>query len=77
MNEEKKRDSKQVATGPELIQGSSDVTEVVHELADEALGFVEKHEGFMFTAKQDKAVLRKIDLHIMPLVIIPYFHCNK
>lgn len=66
---EKKVDEKVVSLEPEITRSTSfGIAEVVHEHADEALAFVEKHDDFTFTAEQDKAVLRKIDLRIMPLV---------
>jgi precorrin-6B methylase 1 len=70
MDEAKKTVGKQALSESDVVHGSSDVIEPIHDLADEALGFVEKHEGFIFTPEQDKAVLRKIDRHIMPLVIV-------
>ncbi len=36
--------------------------------ADVALGFVREHEGVVYTLEQEKAVLRKIDMTLMPLV---------
>lgn len=69
MADVKKVDAKEVPVGPELTHSSSlEVAEITHEHADEALDFVEKHEGFVLTPEQDKAVLRKIDLRILPLV---------
>ncbi|EXJ79503.1 hypothetical protein A1O1_08767 [Capronia coronata CBS 617.96] len=46
---------------------SMDIIEPLRDHADEALHFVEKHEGFTYTPEQDKAVLKKIDRHLMPL----------
>jgi hypothetical protein len=69
MADEKRIDGKDVAVEPEITRSSSlGIAEASHEHADEALGFIEKHEGFTFTAEQDQAVLRKIDLRILPLV---------
>ncbi|KAF2104482.1 MFS general substrate transporter [Rhizodiscina lignyota] len=70
--DEKKIDSKQVSAEPEVVRESLEIIEAAHEHADEALGFVEKHEGFTFTPEQDKAVQRKIDRHIMPLMFVSY-----
>lgn len=47
---------------------SIQIEEPLHEHADEALRFVEQHRGFTYTPEQDKAVQRKIDRHLMPLV---------
>ena len=47
---------------------SLQIGEPLHEHADEALRFIEQHQGFTYTPEQDKAVLRKIDRHLMPLV---------
>lgn len=33
-----------------------------------ALDFVEQHEGFQYTPEQERAVVRKIDMWLMPLV---------
>ena len=44
------------------------VTDVKLGEADVALGFIEQHEGFTYTPDQEKAVLRKIDFWLMPLV---------
>lgn len=69
MADARKVDAKEASVRPELTQSSSlEVAEMVHEHADEALGFVEKHEGFILTPEEDKAVLRKIDRRILPLV---------
>lgn len=35
---------------------------------DVALDFIEQHEGFQYTPQQERAVVRKIDLWLMPLV---------
>lgn len=69
MADENKIESKGGVGEPE-IEGSISlgIAEASHEHADEALDFVEKHQGFSFTSDQDKSVLRKIDLRIMPLV---------
>lgn len=47
---------------------SLQIDEPLHEHADEALRFIEQHQGFTYTPEQDKAVQRKIDRHVMPLV---------
>ena len=49
---------------------SLEVGEPLHEHADEALRFIEQHQGFTYTPEQDKSVLKKIDRHLMPLVRI-------
>jgi hypothetical protein len=69
MADEKKIDGKEVAVEPEIARSSSlGIAEAAHEHADEALEFIEKHDGFTFTPEQDQAVLRKIDRRILPLV---------
>lgn len=40
--------------------------------ADAALGFVEDHAGITFTEAEERAVLRKIDLRLMPLASTSY-----
>jgi hypothetical protein len=40
----------------------------LHQHGDAALGFLEAHETVVFTQEEEKAVLRKIDLVLMPLV---------
>ncbi|KAH8803568.1 major facilitator superfamily domain-containing protein [Xylogone sp. PMI_703] len=73
MVSEKKIDEKGVAVEPEITRSISfGIAEVAHEHADEALGFVEKHGDFTFTEEQDRAVLRKIDWRIMPLMFVSY-----
>ncbi|CZR58593.1 related to allantoate permease [Phialocephala subalpina] len=54
------------------VRNSIEIAEVLQVHADEAFGFVEKHEGFTYTLEQGKAVLRKIDKHLMPLMFISY-----
>ncbi len=66
---------KAVEAKPQPVQDvttrpSIEIVEAQYQHADEALGFVEKHEGFTYTPEQDKAVLRKIDRHLMPLVYL-------
>ncbi|KAK5022231.1 hypothetical protein LTS07_010311 [Exophiala sideris] len=51
---------------------SLEVGEPLHEHADEALRFIEQHQGFTYTPEQDKAVLKKIDRHLMPLLFFSY-----
>ncbi|EXJ92787.1 hypothetical protein A1O3_01339 [Capronia epimyces CBS 606.96] len=60
------------ATAPASQLGSIDVIEPLTDHADEALRFVEKHEGFSYTVEEDKAVLKKIDRHLMPLLFVSY-----
>ncbi|KAK5713495.1 hypothetical protein LTR15_011195 [Elasticomyces elasticus] len=77
MAETKQIDTKDVAVGQTSAQsdgGSFQIGEVheVHNHADVALDFIEKHEGFTFTPEEDQAVLRKIDLHILPLMFFSY-----
>jgi gentisate 1,2-dioxygenase len=50
---------------------SLEIGEPLHKHADEALRFIEQHQGFTYTPEQDKAVLKKIDRHLMPLVSGP------
>lgn len=68
MDEAKPEKTTGVSAEALVIPISIDIIEPVNDHADVALEFVEKHEGFTFTEEQDKAVLWKIDLHIMPLV---------
>jgi hypothetical protein len=74
MDEGKKEKSTEVSAEPQSRIASIDIIEAVHDHADVAFGFIEKHEGFVFTEAQDRAVLRKIDLHIMPLVRLCLSH---
>lgn len=67
MSVEKPDSSNKISEEPAVRQ-SIEIAEVLEIHADEAFGFVEKHEGFTYTPEQDNAVLRKIDKHLMPLV---------
>lgn len=64
-------DSTKKGSDEPVVRQSIEIAEVLQVHADEAFGFVEKHEGFTYTPEQDKAVLRKIDKHLMPLVQLP------
>ena len=68
MSDEKAVDLKQVPLEPSSTHQSIEIIEALPAHADEALGFVEKHERFSYTPEQDRAVLRKFDRHLMPLV---------
>lgn len=41
---------------------------ILPEHGDVALGFLENHETAVYTREEEKAVLRKIDMVLMPLV---------
>jgi hypothetical protein len=49
------------------------VAEEKHRDTDIALDFVERHEGFTYTSEQERAVVRKIDVWLMPLVRLHSF----
>lgn len=51
----------------QLVIDDSSVAEKKQH-ADLALGFVEQHEGYTYTEAEEKALVRKIDLVLMPLV---------
>ncbi len=53
-----------------------DVKTVLHNHADVALGFLETHEVVSFTREEEKAVIRKIDRVLMPLVGLPAISRN-
>ncbi len=40
--------------------------------ADLALGYIREHEAAVYTPEQEKAVLRKIDRVLMPLMVVSY-----
>ena len=57
------------ASAPSLGHGDvMPISAEKHREADVALDFVERHEGFTYTKEQERAVVRKIDMWLMPLV---------
>lgn len=53
---------------PKTTQAVVDEPMDKRQHADAALKFVEQHEGVTFTAAEEKALVKKIDLVLMPLV---------
>jgi hypothetical protein len=45
-----------------------EISEKQHQEADVALAFIEQHGNFAYTPEQEKALVRKIDRYLMPLV---------
>lgn len=45
-----------------------DESTTLNKHADAALDFVEQHEGFSYTREEERALVRKIDWVLMPLV---------
>lgn len=43
-----------------------------HKSADVALDFLNVHDSVTYTPEQEKAVLRKIDMWLMPLMFFSY-----
>ena len=55
-----------VSRDTEVVEGKPDVRH-----ADDALAFVTGHESVVWTAEEERKVLRKIDCVILPLVHLP------
>jgi hypothetical protein len=69
MDETNELQAAEHTTPPSIQEGRISIPmdrELTH--GEIALGFIESHGGFTDTKEQAKAVPRKIDVHLMPLV---------
>lgn len=61
-------DFEQKVTSTEVSPSAIDESKTDHLHGDAALGFLDTHEPVSFTRQEERAVIRKIDLVLMPLV---------
>lgn len=53
--------------GPDYTVSGSKLA-AIHQQGDTALGILENHEPITFTPEEERRVVRKIDMVLMPLV---------
>lgn len=51
---------------------ASDVVPVASSDRDENYDFYKQHQGLEYTPEEEKKVVRKIDLHLIPLLFLIY-----